>query len=158
MSQLISQFCEPFWQITVCLVVQLCLGLCDPLDGSPPGSSCPWDFSDKNTRMGCHFPPPGDLPNQGIKPATPVSSALWVGSLPTEPSGKPKVLVAQLCPTLCNSMDFSPTRLLCPWNSPGKKTGVGCHSVLQGNLPNPGIKPGAPALQADSLPSESLGN
>ena len=110
MSQLISQFCEPFWQITVCLVVQLCLGLCDPLDGSPPGSSCPWDFSNKNTRMGCHFPPPGDLPNQGIKPATPVSSALWVGSLPTESSGKPKVLVAQLCPTLCNSREIFPTQ------------------------------------------------
>ena len=25
-----------------------------------------------------------------------------------------------------------PTRLLCPWNSPGKKTGVGCHALLQG--------------------------
>ena len=27
---------------------------------------------------------------------------------------------------------WQPTRLLCPWNSPGKKTGVGCHSLLQG--------------------------
>ena len=25
-----------------------------------------------------------------------------------------------------------PTRLLCPWNSPGKNTGVGSHSLLQG--------------------------
>ena len=25
-----------------------------------------------------------------------------------------------------------PIRLLCPWNSPGKNTGVGCHSCLQG--------------------------
>ena len=24
------------------------------------------------------------------------------------------------------------TRLLCPWNSPGKNAGVGCHSLLQG--------------------------
>ena len=24
-----------------------------------------------------------------------------------------------------------PTRLLCPWDSPGKNTGVGCHSLLQ---------------------------
>ena len=24
------------------------------------------------------------------------------------------------------------TRLLCPWDSPGKNTGVGCHSLLQG--------------------------
>ena len=25
-----------------------------------------------------------------------------------------------------------PTRLLCPWDSPSKKTGVGCHALLQG--------------------------
>ena len=25
-----------------------------------------------------------------------------------------------------------PARLLCPWDSPGKKTGVGCHALLQG--------------------------
>ena len=25
-----------------------------------------------------------------------------------------------------------PARLLCPWNSPGKNTGVGCHFLLQG--------------------------
>ena len=47
-----------------------------------------------------------------------------------------------------------PTRLLCPWDSPGKNTGVGCHFLLQGNLPYPGIKPRSPALQADSLPTE----
>ena len=28
--------------------------LCDPIDGSPPGS-CPWDSLGKNTRVGCHF-------------------------------------------------------------------------------------------------------
>ena len=31
-------------------------------------------------------------------------------------------------------------RLLCPRNSPGKKTGVGGHSLLQGILPNPGLQ------------------
>ena len=25
-----------------------------------------------------------------------------------------------------------PSRLLCSWDSPGKNTGVGCHSLLQG--------------------------
>ena len=34
------------------------------------------------------FPPLGDLPNPGIKPASPVSPALPVDSLPVEPSGK----------------------------------------------------------------------
>ena len=31
---------------------------------------------------------------------------------------------------------------------------MGCHVLLQGNLPNPGIEPASPALQEDSLPSE----
>ena len=33
------------------------------------------------------FPPPGDLPDQGIEPMSPVSLALQVDSLPTEPFG-----------------------------------------------------------------------
>ena len=28
---------------------------------------------------------------------------------------------------------YGPTRLLCPWDSPGKNTGVGCHALLQGS-------------------------
>ena len=34
------------------------------------------------------------------------------------------VLVIQSCRTLCNPMDCNPTRLLCPWDSPGRDTGV----------------------------------
>ena len=37
----------------------------------------------------------------------------------------------QSCPTLCDSIDSSPTRLPRPWDSPGKNTGVGCHFLLQ---------------------------
>ena len=47
----------------------------------------------------------------------------------------------QLCLTLCDLMDGSPARLLCPWDSPSKNTGVGCRALLQGNLPKPGIEP-----------------
>ena len=28
---------------------------CDPMDGSPPGPSCPWDPPGKNAGVGCHF-------------------------------------------------------------------------------------------------------
>ena len=35
--------------------------------------------------------------------------------------------------------------------------GVSCHFLLQGNLPDPGIEPRSPALQADALPSEPPG-
>ena len=36
------------------------------------------------------------------------------------------------CIQLCDSMNCSPRppRLLCPWDSPGKNTGVGCHFLL----------------------------
>ena len=44
-----------------------------------------------------------------------------------------------------------------PWDSPVKKTRVGCHFLSLGNLPHPGIKPVSPALQADSLSSEPPG-
>ena len=27
--------------------------------------------------------------------------------------------------------DYLPTRLLCPWDSPGRNTGVSCHALLQ---------------------------
>ena len=38
----------------------------------------------------------------------------------------------QLCLTLCDPIDvWQPTRLPCPWDSPGKNTGVGCHFLLQ---------------------------
>ena len=65
------------------------------------------------------------------------------------------VLVAQLCPPLCDPVDRGQrTRLLCPWNSPGKNTGVGCHSLHPGDLPNPGSELGFPSSQAKFLPSE----
>ena len=34
-----------------------------------------------------------------------------------------------------------PASLLCPWNSPGKNTGVGCHSLLQTIFPAQGLNP-----------------
>ena len=50
-----------------------------------------------------------------------------------------------------------PYGLYSPWNSPGQNTGVGSLSLLQGDLPNPGIEPRSPTLQADSLPAEPQG-
>ena len=45
----------------------------------------------------------------------------------------------QLCLTLCNPMVHSPPGSSCPWNSPGKNTGVGCHALLQGIFPTQGL-------------------
>ena len=72
---------------------------------------------------------------------------------------KVKVLVAQSRPTLCNPMDCNPARLLCPWNSPGKNTGVGCHFLLQGIFLTQGLDTHLLHLlhwQGDSLPLSHL--
>ena len=60
---------------------QSCLTLCDPIDGSPPGS-CPWDSPGKNTGVGCHF-------------------LLQFMKVKSESEA------AQSCPTLSNRMDCS---------------------------------------------------
>ena len=62
--------------------LQSCPTLCDPREGSPPGSLRPWDSPGKNTGVGCHFL------FQCMK-------------------GKSESEVAQLCPTLSDPMDFS---------------------------------------------------
>ena len=38
----------------------------------------------------------------------------------------------QSCSTLCHPLDVA-SGLLCPWDSPGKNTGVGCHALLKGS-------------------------
>ena len=55
------------------------------------------------------------------------------------------------------STSLQPRGLYSPWDSPGQNTGVGCHFLLKGNLPNPGVEPRSPVLQADSLPAEPQG-
>ena len=56
--------------------------LCDPIDGSPPGSPDPWDSPGKNTGVGCHF----------------LLQCMKV---------KSESEVAQSCPTLSHPMDCS---------------------------------------------------
>ena len=80
---------------------------------------------------GLLFPPPGDLPDPEMEPRSPT---LQADSLLSEPRGKPLAAAAkslQSCPTLCDPIDSSPTRLPRPWDSQGKNTGVGCHFRLQ---------------------------
>ena len=65
-----------------------------------------------------------------LPPVVPTSAHLC--SLPQYMKNeKVKVLIIQLCWTLSDPKDCT-ARLLCPWNSPGKNTGVGLHSLLQG--------------------------
>ena len=79
---------------------QFCLTLCDPMDRMVfstlwnlrhPVEACQaplsMGFSRQESWSELPCPPPGDLPDPGIKPGSP---ALQVDALPTEPPGKPK--------------------------------------------------------------------
>ena len=81
---------------TVCSVAQLCPPLCDPIDCSPPAFSVHGVFKQEYwSRL--PFPTPGDLPGQGIEPASLEGSNLrflcllhWqVNSLPLCHLGSP---------------------------------------------------------------------
>ena len=49
---------------------------------------------------------------------------------------------AQLCLSLCDPMDCVLSRLLCPWDSPGKDIGVGYHTLLHGLILTQGLNVG----------------
>ena len=70
-------------------VAQSCLTLCNPMGiahQAPPTMG----FSSQEYWSGLPCPSPGDLPDPGIEPG---SLALWADALPSEPPGKPKVVV-----------------------------------------------------------------
>ena len=64
------------------------------------------------------------------------------------------VLVGSLLCTLSSSVvsnslrphELQPSRLLCPWNFPGKNTEMGCHFILQGIFPTQGLNLCLPSL------------
>ena len=98
-------------------------------------------FSRQEYWSGLPFPSPGDLPNPGIQPGSP---PLQADSLLYEPLGKPAGVLGQgLWMKVSGSGSHTvvsdslwphglkPARLLCPWDSPGKNIGVGCHFLLQ---------------------------
>ena len=66
-------------------------------------------------------------------------------------------LIAKSCPTLWQSHAQQPTRLLCPWDSPGKNTAVGCHALLKRIFPTQGLNPYLLHWQADCLPLSQQG-
>ena len=64
------------------------------------------EFPRQEYWSGLPFPTPADLPDPGIEASSPVSPALQVDSLPTEPTGKPsflfidRLLASQISATL----------------------------------------------------------
>ena len=119
-------------------------------------------FSRQDYWSGLPFPSPGDLPDPGIKPVSLTSPALtnrfftigatwealqlgWseVKSLSGVQLFETPWTVAYQAP---QSMEFSRQEY---WS--------GLPFPAPGDLPNPGIEPESPALQADALPSEPPG-
>ena len=101
--------------------LQSCPTLCDPIHRRQPTRlPHPWDSLGKNTGVGCHF----------------LLRCMKV---------KSESEAAQSCPTPSDPMDCSPPGSLRPWDFPGMYwSGVPMPSP--GDLPNPGIEPGSPAL------------
>ena len=65
----------------------------------------------------------------------------------------------QSCPTLCDPMDCSLPSSSVHRDSPDKNTGVACHALLQGDLPDPGFEPMspvAPVLQVDFFTTSTI--
>ena len=112
-----------------------------PHGRSPTRLRRPWDFPGKNTGVGCHFLLQGIFPTQGSNPGLlHCRQTLYRLSHQGSPLGAfgSRFSLVQLCATLWTV----PARLLCPWDSPGKNTGVSCHVLLQGIFPTQGSNPG----------------
>ena len=69
------------------------------------------------------------------------------------------VYAHSLMPSSLQPRGLQPARLLCPWDSPGKNTGVGSLSLLQGIFPTQGLSPlSLLPWQVDSLPLNHQGS
>ena len=101
----------------MCIHTQSCPTICDPMDCSPQGPlSVGFSSQEYWSRLPC--PPPGDLPNPGIKPTSLMSPPLAGGFFTTSTAWKSPilllvtcvlcVLVTQSCLTLYDPMDCSP--------------------------------------------------
>ena len=89
-------------------------------------------FCSQEYWSGLPCPPPGDLPGPGIEPCL-LGLLHWqMGSLP---------LYAVVSHSVVSD-SLWPHGLLCPWDSPDRNTGVGCHVLLQGIFPTQGSNRG----------------
>ena len=90
-----------------------------------------------------------------LKPGFLMKHPLWRKHNIVEEVCESELSVAQSCLTLW-PCGLQPTTLLCPWDSPGQNTRVGCHALLHGIFPTQGSNLDLLHCR-DSLPSESPG-
>ena len=118
-----------------------------PLNYSLPGSSvCGILQECKNTGAGCQFLLQGIFPTQGSNWRL-LHLLQWqvgfffLSLVPRHGQTIEPVHECQVTSVVSDSLRpyrLQPARLLCPWDSPGKHTGVGCHALLQGIFPTQG--------------------
>ena len=102
----------------------------------------PMRFSKQEYWSGSPFPSPKDLSDPGIKSRPPI---LQADSLPSESPRKSIYFCFLVTLVMSNSVQpcrLQPARLLCPWDSLGKSSRVGCHALLQEILPTQGSNQG----------------
>ena len=76
---------------TLCVCAQPHTTVCDFMDSSPSGSSVHRIFSRQEYWSWLLVPPPGDLPDPGIEPVSPVTPTLAGGVFTTESPGLPSI-------------------------------------------------------------------
>ena len=84
--------------------LQSCPILCDPIDGSPPGSPVP-GIPQARTLEWIAMPSPGDLPDPGIEPETPAAPALQADSLLLSHQGSPNTIYQRAKVTFVSQRD-----------------------------------------------------
>ena len=132
-------------QMVYAQLFQSCPTLCDPMDYSPPGSSVHGIFQARILKsVTISF-------SRGSSQPLDQTGVSWVPHM-----GRWNFYHSVVSDSLWPH-GLQPARLLCPWDSSGKNTGVGCHVLLQWVFSDPGIEPGSPALQAGSLSSKPPG-
>ena len=110
----------------------------------------PWDSPGQNTGLDSFSFLQGIFPTQGSNPGLP--HCRWI-LYQLSHKGSPNE--SESVSVLSNSLQAHGLYSL--WSSPGQNTGVGSFFPSPADLPNPGIKPISPVLQADSSPTELSG-
>ena len=130
--------------------------LCHPKHCSPPGSSALGIFRARTLEwVASHYFLQGISPAQGSGPHIFRPLHWQANSSPLVPL----VLVLSHCShvQLFGLHGLQPAGLLCPWGFSRQEYWSGLPCSPPRDLPNPGIEPRSPTLQADSLPSEPPG-
>ena len=105
------------------------------------GLHSPRNSPGPNTGVGSCSLLQGIFPTQGSNPGLPHCRHML---LPSEPGKSLRKWSRSVVSDPQRPHGLQPTRLLHPWDSPGKNTGVGCHFLLQGIFPTQGSNPGLP--------------